>query len=126
MSVGHVYMHPLFPVPKLPSIPPGFDYCLQESPPQAEHEPEQAQASGSNIPLTNRPPEITLTSNFSPQSEAPSSQECDHPPEVALMSHDDGRNDADPGDVPEHADHDYLDDMSDREIFVHEEMYGEI
>ncbi|KAJ2935903.1 hypothetical protein H1R20_g1191, partial [Candolleomyces eurysporus] len=59
MSVGHVYMHPLFPVPKLPSIPSDFDYCLQES-------PSQAQASGSNVTLTNRPSETTLTSSPSP------------------------------------------------------------
>ncbi|RXW14625.1 hypothetical protein EST38_g11226 [Candolleomyces aberdarensis] len=42
------------------------------------------------------------------------------------VRHDDDPNEMDQADAYEHADHDYLDDMNDREIILHEEMYGEI
>ena len=111
MSVGHVYMHSLFPLPTLPSIPPDFDYCLQDTPHPVSHEPEQAQSSSSNVTLS---PDFTFT-------ESPDPFIMDQG-----MTHDDEYNDMDQENAYEHADHDYLDDMDDREILMHEEMYGEI
>ena len=113
MSVGHIYMHSLFPRPKLPSIPSDFDYALQEFPPQLCG-PEQPQASGSNVTLSDQPPQSI------PTSRDPSQSFMD--PQFIL--HDE-QDEVDRGVDPDHIDHDYFDDMDDREVLSHEEMYGE-
>ncbi|RXW24928.1 hypothetical protein EST38_g992 [Candolleomyces aberdarensis] len=123
MSVVHVYMHALFPFPKLPSIPLDFDHCLQESSPQVDCGSERAQASSSNITITGQ----LSDSIISPQSsmDPPSSTTLEYvcPLGEAETSHDD---DIRQEDMVENTDHDYLDDMDDREILVREEMYGEL
>ncbi|RXW21632.1 hypothetical protein EST38_g4229 [Candolleomyces aberdarensis] len=136
MSVGHVYMHSLFPLPLLPSIPPDFDYCLQDPPPPAAQGSEQAQASGSNVTPTSE-----SGSNVTPTSEFTRTRLLDPLLMDQAMMIDGDCNELDQADAYEHAGHemrhdddpnemdqadDFLDDMNDREIILHEEMYGEI
>ncbi|KAJ2923824.1 hypothetical protein H1R20_g13272, partial [Candolleomyces eurysporus] len=119
MSVGHIYMHSLFPRPKLPSIPSDFDYALQEFPPQV-CSPEQPKASGSNVTLSNQPSQSIPTPRETSQYFMdPLIPGCDFPlAENQFILHDEQ-------DKVDHVDYDYFDDMNDREVLAHEEMYGE-
>ena len=117
MSVGHTYMHSLFPIPTLPSIPTDFDYCLQNLQPPVSHGSEPAQASSSSVTLTSNAlgPELDDHRNGMDLADASGD----------VVMHDDDSFEVDQAEFG-HADCDYLDDMDDREILVHEEMYGEI
>ncbi|RXW11255.1 hypothetical protein EST38_g14600 [Candolleomyces aberdarensis] len=126
MSVGHVYMHSLFPRPKLPSIPSDFDYALQESPPQVCGL-EKPRETGSDVTLTDQlsqsiPTSIDTSQSFMdppiPDRESPLE-------ETQFILQDNQQDEVDQEDEPDHADYDYFDDMDDREVLAHEEMYGE-
>lgn len=117
MSVGHAYMHSLFPLPKLPSIPPDFDHCLLEVPLRADGGSEQNQASGSNPP-SSHPANDSSSGASTPFLSAD--------PVIDQGIEEDCCHEVDLADEPGSGDCDYLDDMNDRDILFHEEMYGEI
>lgn len=113
MSVGHVYMHAMgaFPPPKVPSIPPDFDHCLDIPPLVGDKRRKERAGGSSTLQQEGQAPQAEgVTSNGDDhQEESPGSDdEWDDESDGShseVASDDDGDYSSDDGHYPDDGGH---------------------